>query len=247
MKADPSAQLKLLDLQQLDSTIDHLSHRRRTLPEQVRLDELQSRRTDVASRQGRAQTTVDDLARAQRKADADVEQVKARRARDQQRIDSGLVTDPKQLQAMQHEIETLIRRISDLEDDELAVMEQLEQAQHELDSLTGELAEVDAATAEQESARDVALSEIHERTKQAQEERDLLAADIPADLLALYDRLRVQFGGVGVGALHQKRCGGCRLEVGAADLARIAAAPADEVLRCEECNRILVRTAESGI
>ncbi len=111
------------------------------MPEQVALDALAERRTDVSARHGHLQTEVADLARAQRKADADVEQVKARRERNQQRIAAGLVGDPKQLQAMQHETETLARRISDLEDVELEVMETLESAQSELDRLTTELAE----------------------------------------------------------------------------------------------------------
>ena len=196
---------------------------------------------------GLTETEVSDLTRDQRKADADVEQVKARLARDQQRLDTGVVTDPKQIQAIQHEIETLHRRIGDLEDEELEVMERLEEAQGRLDSLAGELVEIEKATGEQTVARDTAASGIAEQRAKTKAERDSLSADIPADLLALYDRLRGQLGGVGVGALHQKRCGGCRLEVGAADLARIAAAPSDEVLRCEECNRILVRTGESGI
>ncbi|MEP6666065.1 MAG: C4-type zinc ribbon domain-containing protein [Nocardioidaceae bacterium] len=230
----------------VDSSLAQLEHRLRTLPEQAALAALAERRTDVSTRHGRAQTEVEDLAREQRKADADVEQVKARRARNQERIDGGLVGDPKQLQAMQHEIETLHRRISDLEDEELAVMERLEAAQAELDSLAGELLEIESGGADLLKARDAATTEIAELTNDAHAERELLVADIAADLLAVYDRLRAQLGGVGVGALHHGRCGGCQLDVGAADLARMATAPSDEVMRCEECNRILVRTPESG-
>jgi predicted nucleic acid-binding Zn-ribbon protein len=231
----------------VDSEIAQLDHRLKSLPEHAALTELGSRRDDVAVRRGQTQTEVEDLTREQRKADADVEQVKGRLARDQQRLVSGMVTDPKQVQAIQHEIETLHKRISDLEDDELDVMERLEDAQRRLDALGLELAEIERATGDRTIARDTAASAIAEQRAKARSQRDVLAGDIPADLLTLYDRLRGQLGGVGVGALHQKRCGGCRLEVGAADLARIAAAPSDEVLRCEECNRILVRTDESGV
>jgi uncharacterized protein len=173
--------------------------------------------------------------------------VKSRRVRDRERVDGGLVSDPKQLQAIQHEIETLDRRISDLEDEELVVMERLEEAQSSLDQLAGELAAVEAAGTDALKARDVATAEIGVRQDDARSERDTLAADLPADLLALYERLRGQLGGVGVGALRHGRCGGCQLAVGASELARIATAPDDEVMRCEECNRILVRTAESGV
>ena len=201
----------------------------------------------MKDRHGQLRTQVDDLSRDQRKADADVEQVKARRARNRQRIDSGAVSDPKQLQALQHEITTLDRRISDLEDEELAVMESLEDAQRELDSVAVKLAEVEAAGAEAQQRRDAAVSEISSAQAAAREERGQLADSLPPDLLQVYDRLRGQLDGVGVGALRRGSCGGCRLDIGAADLARMAAAPPDEVLRCEQCNRILVRTAESGV
>ncbi len=247
LRADATAQLRLLDLQTVDSTLDSLKTRLRALPEQAELTALTQRRSEVAARHGFLQTEVSDLSREQRKADADAEQVKSRRSRNEDRITAGQVADPKQLQAMQHENESLGRRISDLEDAELEVMERLETAQQEFDRRTAELADLDQRIAEQTSARDTAATEIARQQTDALAEREQLAAVIPAELLALYDRLREHMGGVGVGALREKRCSGCRLEVGAAERARIGAAPADEVQRCEECNRILVRTAQSGV
>jgi predicted nucleic acid-binding Zn-ribbon protein len=247
LKADPFAQLKLLDLQQVDASLDQMAHRLQTLPELATLAQLAERRTDLTDRYGRLKTETDDLSRAQRKADADVEQVRDRRTRNRARIDGGLISDPKQLQAMQHEVQTLDRRISDLEDSELEVMERLEEAQSGLESLGKELVQIESDIAELSRRRDTAVAEIATRQQEALAERDLIAGEIPDGLLALYEKLRSQLGGVGVGALQHRRCGGCQLNVGAADLARMATAPSDEVLRCEECNRILVRTAESGI
>jgi hypothetical protein len=213
----------------------------------VALNALTERRTDISARQGRLQTEVADLSREQRKADADVEQVKTRRTRNRERITAGLISDPKQLQAMQHETETLERRISDLEDADLEVMERLETAQRELDRLTRELADLDEQVVAMQEHRDEVAADIAHRQTDALAEREKLVADIPANLLAVYDRLRDQLGGVAVGALQHRRCGGCQLEIGAADLSRMTAAPPDEVLRCEECNRILVRTPSSGL
>lgn len=208
---------------------------------------LAERRTDVAEAEGRARTEVEDLAREQRKADADVEQVKARRTRDQQRIDAGSVNDAKQLTALQHEVQTLDKRISDLEDEELEVMERLEDEQARSARLETELAEIESEAADLMRARDTTASAIAEQQSNKAAERDALASEIPTALLALYGKLRAQLGGVGVGAVYQKRCGGCRLDIGASDLAAMLVAPSDEVLRCEECNRILVRTSESGL
>lgn len=237
----------MLDLQSVDSTLGQHAHRLNNLPEHAIVAELKERQTDLMTRHGQAQTSVEDLAREQRKADADVEQVKARRTRDAERVQGGMVSDPKQLQAMQHEIELLDERISDLEDAELDVMQRMEDAQTHVDEIASELAEVEQSLSHNESVRDEQTAEINTLQQQAQTERDQIAAEIPEDLLALYNRLRGQLGGVGAGALRHKQCEGCRLDVTAADLARYAAAPPEEVLRCEECNRILVRTADSGI
>ncbi len=148
---------------------------------------------------------------------------------------------------MQHEIETLDKRISDLEDVEIDVMERLESAQGLLADLASQIAALDREIADKTVVRDAATADITGERSEAEAERVSLAADVPEPLLALYGKLRAQLGGVGVGAIQHKRCSGCRLDIGAAELARIAAAPSDEVLRCEECNRILVRTNESGL
>jgi predicted nucleic acid-binding Zn-ribbon protein len=148
---------------------------------------------------------------------------------------------------MQHEIETLDRRISDLEDVEIDVMERLETAQAEFAEQSRALEQLAVEIAETTSARDLAAGEIARLRSDAQAERVMLAQQIPDPLSVLYEKLRAQLGGVGVGMIQHKRCSGCQLSIGAADLARMAAAPSDEVLRCEECNRILVRTSESGL
>jgi uncharacterized protein len=227
--------------------MDRLAHRRRTLPELAEIDEQRKARDAASDQVVVAQTEVDDLSREQRKADADVEQVKARRARNQQRMDQGQVGSPKELEGLQHEVETLERRITDLEDAELEVMERLENAQSELDRLQRTIAEHDGSLGELEQRRDAAFAEIDAEVRDAEAERARTVSNIPDDLLRLYEKLRVSHGGVGAAALVRRRCQGCQLELNAAELREIAAAPEDEVLRCEECQRILVRTGESGL
>jgi uncharacterized protein len=234
-------------VQDLDSRIDRLAHNRRTLPEHQQIADLGKQREEAAGQVVVAQTEVDDLGREQRKADADVEQVKTRRQRNQQRLDQGQVGSPKELEGLQHELQTLERRISDLEDAELDVMERLENAQTELDRLQSSIEEYDRSLGELELRRDTAVTQIDAEVASAESERAQIVEGIPDDLLKLYERLRASHGGVGAAALVQRRCQGCRLELNAADLRAIAAAPDDEVLRCEECQRILVRTGESGL
>jgi predicted nucleic acid-binding Zn-ribbon protein len=217
------------------------------MPETAELDALSRKRTEVADQARDVQIRVDDLTREQKKSDADVEQVKTRRKRDQDRIDQGLVSNPKDLERMQHELVSLERRISSLEDTELEVMEQLETAQAELGSLQEQLAGIDESLASTKERRDEKAGTVNDELVKVGEERKQTASGLPEDLMVLYTKLREQKGGVGAAALRARRCGGCRLELNAADLAVIAKAPSDEVLRCEECNRILVRTSESGL
>lgn len=247
MKADPTAQAALLDLQAQDSALAQLAHRKSALPEHVQIEELQARSKDLDGTRIEAETEVSDLSREQKKADAEVEQVKARRARDEERLNSGSVSNPKDLESLQREVVALERRIGTLEDDELEVMESLEEAQGRLTTAAADLASVQADLEHAVAARDAAVVVLDEQAADAQADRDRIAADLPDDLIALYDKVRGQYGGLGAAALRARRCEGCRLELNGADLRELTAQAEDEVLRCPECSRILVRTAESGL
>ncbi len=224
-----------------------MRHQLASLPESKELAALGAERADVDTQARDAKILVDDLSREQRKADADVEQVKARRERDQDRMDKGLITNPKDLERMQHEMVSLQRRISELEDTELEVMQQLEDAQAELSRHTAKLAELDERAAALTTARDKKSGELDVEVADVTRQRSVAIQGLPEDLMALYTKLREQKGGVGAAVLRARRCEGCSLQLTAADLGVIAKAPSDEVIRCEECQRILVRTAESGI
>lgn len=247
MKADPAAQLRLLDVQQLDSRADVLRHQRRSLPEIAEMASLTAGKQEVDDQRRDQQVVVDDLTAAQRKADLDVEAVKARRTRDTDRMNQGLITNPKDLERMQAELTSLERRIGVLEDEELEVMEQLEEAQGVLDELLQRISATDERLAELAVQRDDKTAVIDRELAEVETQRGPAAEGMPEDLMALYDKLRVSKGGVGAAALTQRRCTGCQLGIDNAELAVIRAATSDTVVRCEECTRILVRTAESGL
>jgi predicted nucleic acid-binding Zn-ribbon protein len=246
VKAHPTAQTALLELQSQDALIAQLQHRKNSLPEIAEIAELEKKFKELDGHRIEHDTAVSDLARAQKKADSEVEQVKARRTRDEERLSSGAVSNPKDLSSLQHELVALERRIATLEDEELEIMQSLEEAQARLANVQGDLDVVRGELERKISDRDTALTVIDEQAAHAQEERGVSAVGLPADLLALYDKIRSQYG-IGAAALRARRCEGCRLELNGADLREIAAAPEDEVLRCPECSRILVRTPESGL
>ncbi|MFF0293833.1 zinc ribbon domain-containing protein [Kitasatospora sp. NPDC004615] len=247
MNAAPADQIRLLDLQAIDSRLDQLAHRRRTLPEHVEIDKATADHTALKDLVVAAQAQLGDTTREQTKAEADVEQVRARSARNQQRMDSGAVTSPKDLENLQHENASLAKRQGDLEDIVLEVMERLESAQTRVTELTARLEHSAVVVAEAEGRRDAKFAEIDGEVEKVRRDREAVANVIPADLMKAYLRLREQQGGVGAARLYQRRCEGCRTEFSITEFNAIKAEPADKVLRCENCGRILVRTGESGV
>jgi predicted nucleic acid-binding Zn-ribbon protein len=237
----------LLDLQDLDLQLDQVAHKRKSLPEHKALADLAAEKAVVDRELVTVDTEVSDLQREQKKADSDVEQVRQRKARNQQRLDSGQITSPRDLENLQHEIGSLDRRIADLEDAELEVMEKLEAAEAVQADLRSRAEAFAGRQAELESSRDAALKELDEQRAQLGDQRSAIAAELPDALVTQYERLRERNGGIGAAPLVGKRCMGCRMELAPSDLTRFKAAAPDAVLRCEECGRILVRTAESAV
>ena len=243
MKASPQAQLKLLELADLDAELGRLDHRRRTLPESQEYDQAQARDAELRAELATLEAQESDLGRDQAKAERDVEQVRSRIERDRGRLDAGLVSSPKELENLQSEIGSLERRQSDLEEVVLEVMERLEEVSRRRTAVADEQVTLSGQLEEIAARRDAALAEISEQSAKASDRRAGIATEVPDDLLGLYDRLRAQHT-VGAAALDRGRCEGCHLSLNTVDLSRIRAAPPDEVVRCEECRRILVRTGE---
>ena len=246
MKADPSAQLRLLDLQATDTALRQLAHRRRTLPELAEIERLEALVAGSRDEVTRLETEASDLARQTGKLETEIAQVRQRKDRNDERLSSGSVA-AKQMTDLQHENVSLVRRQGDLEDSELELMEQAETVQAQLDVL---LSERDGRRREQDEAgvaRDAAFAALDADVQARQVERTAVVTELPDDLVALYEKIAAAEGGVGAGEIARGRCGACRLELMSNEKAEIRAAKPDDVLRHEECRRIMVRTAESGL
>lgn len=247
MNAAPADQIRLLDVQALDLRLTQLQHRRKNLPEHEELAGLEADADRLRDLLVAAQTEESDTGREQEKAEKDVDQVRQRAARDQRRLDSGSITSPKDLENLQSEIASLAKRQGDLEDVVLEVMERREAAQERVGELTGRVESVQGRLADATARRDAAVGEIDAEATAVSKQRQDGAAEVPTDLLKLYDKLREQQGGVGAARLYQRSCEGCRLELNITELNEVRSAAPDTVLRCENCRRILVRTPESGL
>jgi uncharacterized protein len=246
VKASPQSQLLLLELADLDAELARLDHRRRSLPEAAELARLETRASELKDEVVVTETELSDLTREEGRAERDVEQVRTRIDRDRARLDAGQVSAARELATLQSEIESLRRRQGDLEEVVLELMERREGLVSRRDELTTERESLSTEMAEVTARRDEAFKEIDEQAGRAAEQRGALAAEVPADLLKLYEQIR-DARGVGAAALRAGRCEGCHLTLNRVDLNEIRASAPDEVLRCEECRRILVRTPESGL
>jgi predicted nucleic acid-binding Zn-ribbon protein len=241
VKADPAAQRRLLDIQTVDTTVGQVDHRIKTLPEHAVVAQLVARRNDLGQRYVAAQTQLSDAQAAQDKAESDLGPVRERLARDERRVEQGLVSDARALNSLNDEITHLKKRISDLEDLELEAMEALDEATASRDAILTEKAALDAEAKEVVTKRDTQIADLTAERDAQLAQRSQLVTAVPAPLLDLYEKLRARSNGIGASELRGKRCSGCGLEATQTAYDGYLAAPPDEVLRCEECDRILVR------
>jgi predicted nucleic acid-binding Zn-ribbon protein len=246
VKADHFEQQRLLELAAEDVALTQLAHRRRTLPEVAAVEAAAEAERTFATDVVRAETEVKDLGRAVKRMESDVDTVRQREAKDQRQLDSGSVS-PKEMTNLQHELESLKRRQSDLEDQELELMERLEVAEATLAKAQQGLEQARADRERAEQRRDDALADIADGTTRHEAARAAVAGAVPPALLSLYDRVRTQTGSTGAAMLKARQCQGCRLELYGNQLSAVRNADPHEVVRCENCGRILVRTAESGL
>lgn len=246
LKADPSRQWRLLDLQAIDTRLDQIAHAKAHLPQTAAIAAAESEVSRLDVDLVNARTAADDVQRELTKAEQDVQLVRDRAGRDQARLDSGQGS-PKELTSLQHEMVSLARRQSELEDLQLEVMERSESLSDRVSQLEQSRAEAAKRLEALRSDLATAVGDLDREAHQVAAKRPDIVAGIGEDLATLYEKIRAASGGLGAAELKHRRCGGCRLELGTVDLDRIRKAPEDEVVRCEECRRILVRTAESGL
>lgn len=244
MKADPSDQRRLLDLAALDAELARARHRRSTLPEQTAVEDAEKTVQGHRDAVVRARTSVSDLGREVAKLEQEVTQVRTREERDRGLMDSGTVS-AKQMTDLAHELDTLARRRGVLEDEQLEVMERLDAAETDLAHEQAGLEAAETALADAVERRDGAIGDLDVLEERRGAERTALAAELPADLVGLYDQLRARTG-TGAGELVGARCGACRLEMDRSELRDITAAAPDDVVRCEQCGAIVVRTGKGA-
>jgi uncharacterized protein len=229
---------RLLELQELDLSVDRLESRRRALESEEEVAEIRRRADQAGERVGELRMALDSIVREEKRLEGDAGSLDARIDAEQRRLYDGSVANPKELQAIQAEITNLRARKSRLEDEELGQMERRDDLEGRLPALEKELEEARARVAELETSSERELQEIARAIAERRSEREKLVLEIDEELLELYEDLRAGKRGVGAAALKDGVCQGCHEKLSPLYLDRLKRA--EGVRRCEYCRRILV-------
>ena len=240
MKATPQDQERLLALQQIDSDVIQLRHRLKNSPHRQALEVLNRKEQESKNLLIAAETEESDVKHELDRSEVDVEQVAMRIERDEKRLASGTGT-PKELEQLQHELGSLANRKAELEDVELEIMVRIEEIRKRVSVLRNEILELQQEIVLTKSKLENEEVEISRSEAANLKSRQELCAQISPELISLYEKIRESQDGVGAARLAGDSCDGCHLKLNAAELEKIKSLPEDEVVRCEECRRVLIR------
>lgn len=237
---DP-AQAQLLVLQEFDTSLLQLAHRHAHHPLRTDLEDARSALEPMLAEAAEIEARRHDLERARKRLDDEVSGVESRRAEIDGKLYDGSVTATKDLLALQEEAKHLLERQTSMEDDELELMEQIETADGELAAAAERRRSTEERITALEAELAVALEAVEAEQTSVADERAGAAAAVPPELLARYDRLRADLGGVAVARLVGSTCDGCHMTLSAVGLDEIKRLADDAIAQCEDCGRILVR------
>lgn len=231
----------LLAVQEHDTRADQLNHRMQTLQVRTDLAQVEDNVVAVDGQLADTQRRRDELARSQQRLEDEIASLGERANQAEKQLYSGSVTAPRELQALQDDVASIRRRIGQLEDDELEIMELVEPVDAERSELASQRDRLEAECERLRAALAEAESELATELAAVKAEREDAAAAVPDELWPEYDKLRARRGGVAIARLVGSTCQGCHLALPAVEVDRIRKLPLDEVVYCEECGRLLVR------
>jgi predicted nucleic acid-binding Zn-ribbon protein len=244
LKASPSEQALLLELQTFDTKLAQINHRAKSLAQHATLQKLAAERAGIAGTLSEQSGVLEDAQTELRRIESDVAVVEARIKRDDERLQ--VTSSVKDVQALEQELAALRKRQGDLEEIELTVMERLDEQAATVALSQGKFDAIQTLMSEAEVDRDAELGVIETERTNAAANRAALAEKIPAELLALYEKLRARYG-QGVSYLRGGVSSASGVKLNENDMVAIRQAAPDDVLLCPDSNVILVRTAESGL
>jgi len=240
MKATPEDQHLLIELQLIDSQITQAKVKLVNLPEREQIAAIHQRLENTAVELGVVETELADVAIDLRRSEVEVEQVEDRMKKDEQLLASGSVA-PKEMEKLQHEIQTLTKRRGELEEGQLEIMIKVDAIQARVDELVSDQSGLKQLELELNIRLENASAEIDSAISKLSLDRSQLLPKIDSALVDLYEKVRTSGAGIGAALLVGNKCDGCHLSINVIELERIKGLADDEIIRCEECRRILVR------
>lgn len=235
---DPQALRRLLELQNHDSEITRLSHRKSTLPEAQRLAEVNGLLEELGADIEIAEKQAKEITREQDRLEGEIGIIEQKTQREEGRLFSGGVSNPKELSSLQAEVAMLKKKRAELDDGLLEVMVQKDDAVSTKERLERERSEASTEAEILTKRLGEFTSEIDAELTQHSAARAEIASTIPEDLLTLYESLRASKHGVGAAALRGQTCEGCHTGLPSREVERLKAAGG--LQRCDNCRRILV-------
>jgi uncharacterized protein len=231
----------LLTLQNHDSAVDRLRHRRATLPERAELEARRAAHTDLEAQRQEVAARRDAELREERRLDDEVRALEAKAKAEDTKMYSGTISSPRELQAMQADIDQLRRQAAEREDEELEVLVRREALDAEVQALEAAQAAVVAEMQDLLAALEAQEREIDAELAAEEAARAALAPNIPDATVRLYEQVRTKNRGIGAARLVGMNCQACHLALPATEVDRIRHLPEDTMARCEHCGAILVR------
>ena len=229
---------RLLALQEIDTTIDRLSARKKVLESGGELAAARNE-ADAAERAlGELRLQLDVVGRDQSKLEHEIDSLTQKAAAEDKRLYDGSIVNAKELESIQHEITNLKNRKSRVEDEQLEVMERREQLDTQAEAAEKSVEQARTALTDLQGSAEHELDDVAKEIAALEDERRSLAPSFDPDLLELYDDLRRQKKGIGAAAMVDGVCQGCHQQLSAVQLDRLRRQ--DGIRRCEHCRRILV-------
>jgi len=230
----------LLTLQEHDTALERLLHRHQTLPERQALVDAEAAAAALDARLVTTRGERDKAAREEQQLDDEARSLAAKATEVERRMYSGEISSPKELQAMQADVEQLRKHQGTIEDREFELMEVREPLDAAVADLDQKRAALGADLERYAAALGAAEAEIITEMQAERAMRDELAAGIDAALVQEYERCRTLAKGAGVARLVGTTCQGCHLSIPAIEAEQIKRTGGQPLAHCDNCGAILV-------
>jgi predicted nucleic acid-binding Zn-ribbon protein len=192
----------------------------------------------VAGEVSNQRALVEDAERELQRTAADLELVENRIAKDLERLNQS--SNPKDIQGIQHEMDTLARRKDELETTELEIMENIDDVRSKLEQLLEHKRVLETQLEAEKASTKTSIDELGGQILEMENTVGKLRSGAPQDVLAIYDQRATR--GVPIGKLLTSTCGACNMSLTSTAMNDLHKVPADELARCPECTAILVRS-----